>query len=156
MRCPFCGHLEDKVVDSRAAKDGNSIRRRRECLVCNKRFTSYEKIEDVQPMVVKKDGCRDRFNSDKILLGIQKACEKRPISVAQISEIVEQIEQTVQARAEKEVSSRDIGEMVMEHLRELDAVAFVRFASVYRDFRDINEFLKEVRGLLSAAAGETS
>lgn len=147
MRCPFCGHLEDKVVDSRTAKDGNSIRRRRECLICNKRFTSYEKIEDVQPMVVKKDGCRDRFDSAKIRSGIQRACEKRSISVAQIDNIVEEIEQAVQALAEKEVLSRVIGEMVMEHLRELDGVAYVRFASVYRDFRDINEFLDEVRSL---------
>ncbi len=154
MRCPYCGHLEDKVVDSRTSKNGDSIRRRRECLACEKRFTSYEKIEDVQPMVVKKDGCRDRFNTDKIRAGIQKACEKRPISSAQIDEVVEHIERTVLAQAEKEVSSRDIGEMVMEHLRELDEVAFVRFASVYRDFRDINEFLEEVRGLLQPAAGK--
>ena len=151
MKCPYCGHLEDKVVDSRAAKDGSSIRRRRECLNCEKRFTSYEKIEDVQPMVVKKDGRRERFDNDKIRRGIVRACEKRPISTSEIDGIVEDVEQTVQNRAEKEVPSRVIGEMVMDRLVKLDGVAYVRFASVYRDFRDINEFLKEVRGLLEPA-----
>lgn len=148
MKCPFCGHLEDKVVDSRTAKDGISIRRRRECLKCKKRFTSYEKIEDVQPVVVKKDGRRERFNSDKIQTGVRKACEKRPISTTQIDDIVAEVERTVQDLAEKEVSSQIIGQVVMERLAGLDGVAYVRFASVYRDFRDVNEFLEEIRGLL--------
>ncbi len=142
------GHLEDKVVDSRTAKDGISIRRRRECLKCKKRFTSYEKIEDVQPVVVKKDGRRERFNSDKIQTGVRKACEKRPISTTQIDDIVAEVERTVQDLAEKEVSSQIIGQVVMERLAGLDGVAYVRFASVYRDFRDVNEFLEEIRGLL--------
>jgi len=148
MKCPFCGHLEDKVVDSRTAKDGISIRRRRECMKCKKRFTSYEKIEDIQPMVVKKDGRREQFDSDKIQIGVRKACEKRPISTIQIDDIVVEVERTVQGRVEKEVSSEIIGQIVMERLAELDGVAYVRFASVYRDFRDVNEFLEEIRGLL--------
>jgi transcriptional repressor NrdR len=148
MKCPFCGHLEDKVVDSRTARDGISIRRRRECLECKKRFTSYEKIEDVQPMVVKKDGRRERFDSDKIQRGVRKACEKRPISTTQIDDIVAEVERTVQELAEKEVSSQIVGKIVMERLAGLDGVAYVRFASVYRDFRDVNEFLEEIRGLL--------
>jgi len=148
MKCPFCGHLEDKVVDSRTAKDGISIRRRRECMKCKKRFTSYEKIEDIQPMVVKKDGRRERFDSDKIQVGVRKACEKRPISTVQIDDIVAEVERAVQGRAEKEVSSEIIGQIVMERLAGLDGVAYVRFASVYRDFRDVNEFLEEIRGLL--------
>ena len=154
MKCPFCGHLEDKVVDSRTAKDGISIRRRRECLNCKKRFTSYEKIEDVQPMVVKKDGRRERFDSDKIQTGVRKACEKRPISTTQIDDIVAEVERAVQGRAEKEVSSQIIGQIVMERLAELDGVAYVRFASVYRDFRDVNEFLEEIRGLLHPTGRE--
>ena len=148
MKCPFCGHLEDKVVDSRTARDGISIRRRRECLECKKRFTSYEKIEDVQPVVVKKDGRRERFDSDKIQRGVRKACEKRPISTTQIDDIVAEVERTVQELAEKEVSSQIVGKIVMERLAGLDGVAYVRFASVYRDFRDVNEFLEEIRGLL--------
>jgi len=155
MKCPYCGHLEDKVVDSRSAKDGVSIRRRRECLECKKRFTSYEKIEDVQPMVVKKDGRRERFDADKIQTGIRKACEKRPISTDQIDAIVAEIERAVQSRAEKEVPSQAIGKMVMEHLGELDGVAYVRFASVYRDFRDVNQFLEEIRGLLHPTGRES-
>jgi transcriptional repressor NrdR len=148
VRCPFCGHLEDKVVDSRAGKDGDVIRRRRECLACQRRYTSYERVEEILPWVVKKDGRREPFDRGKLLAGIKKACEKRPISIDDIEEIVVAIEKELQERTQREISSVEIGELVMDRLHSLDGVAYVRFASVYRQFRDINEFLKELSGLL--------
>ncbi|RMG75085.1 MAG: transcriptional repressor NrdR [Nitrospirae bacterium] len=147
MRCPFCGNLEDRVIDSRMSKEGDVIRRRRECLKCERRFTSYERIEEVLPVVVKKDSRREPFDRLKILAGLKKACEKRPISTEQLEEIVNQIELKLQALGEKEVPSEWIGEEVMNALRELDNVAYVRFASVYREFEDVNEFLEEVKKL---------
>jgi len=149
MKCPFCGHVEDKVVDSRLGKEGKSIRRRRECLKCNARFTTYEKVEEMLPMVVKKDGRRESFDRQKILAGIIKACEKRPISVTVLEKLVDDIEHIIQESPEKEIPSSRIGELVVQRLHELDQVAYVRFASVYRQFKDINEFMKELTGLLS-------
>ncbi len=149
MKCPFCGHDEDKVIDSRASEEGRSIRRRRECLNCEKRFTTYENIEETSLMVIKKDGRRESFDRKKILAGITKACEKRPISIQQIEELTNKIEYTLQSKFEKEVESRQIGELLMELLYDLDEVAYVRFASVYRQFKDINQFMKELRSLLS-------
>src|ERR1700704_3484103 len=150
MRCPFCSHLEDKVVDSREAKDGDSIRRRRECLECGKRFTSYERIDEIPYMVVKKDGTRERFERQKLLAGLLKACEKRPVSVAGLEAIAERVEGALQDRPEKEIATADIGAFVMEELKKLDKVAYVRFASVYRHFRDIGEFMTELKDLLNA------
>jgi len=149
MKCPFCGHNEDKVIDSRASEEGRSIRRRRECLNCEKRFTTYENIEETSLMVIKKDGRRESFDRKKILAGIKKACEKRPISIQQLEDLTSKIEYTLQAKFEKEVDAAQIGELVMELLYDLDEVAYVRFASVYRQFKDINQFMKELRGLLS-------
>jgi transcriptional repressor NrdR len=149
MKCPFCGYVKDKVVDSRLGKDGKSIRRRRECLKCNARFTTYEKVEELLPMVIKKDGRREAFDRQKILSGIKKACEKRPISVTILEKLVDDIEHIIQENSEKEIPSSRIGELVVQRLHELDQVAYVRFASVYRQFKDINEFIKEVSGLLS-------
>ncbi|MBI5375975.1 MAG: transcriptional repressor NrdR [Candidatus Schekmanbacteria bacterium] len=149
MRCPACGHIEDKVVDSREDKDGRRIRRRRECLKCRTRFTTYEHIEEISVMVIKKDGRREPFDRQKILSGITKACEKRPISVDAMERLAEEVEHAVQELGEKEVSSTKIGEIVVNRLHELDDVAYVRFASVYRQFRDINEFMKELSGLLN-------
>ncbi len=147
MRCPFCGNLEDRVIDSRMSKEGDVIRRRRECLKCERRFTSYERIEEVLPMVVKKDSRREPFDRQKILSGLKKACEKRPIPTEKLEDIVTQIELKLLAQGEKEVPSEWIGEEVMNALRELDNVAYVRFASVYREFEDVNEFLEEVKKL---------
>jgi len=149
MKCPFCGHDEDKVIDSRSSEEGRSIRRRRECLNCEKRFTTYENIEETSLMVIKKDGRRESFDRKKILAGIKKACEKRPISTQDIEDLTDKIEYTLQSKFEKEVESRQIGELLMELLCGLDEVAYVRFASVYRQFKDINQFMKELRGLLS-------
>ncbi len=149
MKCPFCGHDEDKVIDSRSSEEGRSIRRRRECLNCEKRFTTYENIEETSLMVIKKDGRRESFDRKKILAGIKKACEKRPISTQGIEELTDKIEYTLQSKFEKEVESKQIGELLMELLYDLDEVAYVRFASVYRQFKDINQFMKELRGLLS-------
>lgn len=147
MKCPFCGHLEDKVIDSRTSKDGDAIRRRRECLKCERRFTSYERIEEVMPMVVKKDGRREPFDRQKILHGLEKACEKRPVSTEQREDLVNRIERKVLALGAREVQSSLIGEEVMDALKETDAVAYVRFASVYRQFKDINELMEEVKTL---------
>ncbi len=147
MRCPFCGNLEDRVIDSRMSKEGDVIRRRRECLKCERRFTSYERIEEVLPMVVKKDSRREPFDRNKILSGLKKACEKRPIPTEKLEDIVTQIELKLLASGEKEIPSEWIGEEVMNALRELDNVAYVRFASVYREFEDVNEFLEEVKKL---------
>jgi len=148
MRCPFCGHLESKVIDSRESKKGISIRRRRECLGCARRFTTYEKIEEIPYMIVKKDGSRQLFDRQKLLRGLLKACEKRPIPVAKFEEIVEEIETRLQERPEKEMKASEIGAMVMERLKEMDKVAYVRFASVYREFRDVLEFKQELETLL--------
>ena len=148
MKCPFCGHLEDKVVDSRESKEGEVIRRRRECLECGRRFTSYERIDEIPYMVVKKDGTRERFDRQKLVQGLLKACEKRPVSVAALETIANEIESSVQESSERERATSEIGEMLMESLRKLDKVAYVRFASVYLDFKDIKEFMSELRELL--------
>ena len=148
MKCPYCGHLEHKVIDSRGASDGEIIRRRRECLKCGKRFTTYESIEVTPLMVIKKDGRREPFDRKKVLGGLLKACEKRPVGVEQLEALVDDLERDVLKRFEREVSSSDMGEWVMERLHQIDEVAYVRFASVYRQFRDINEFLRELRELL--------
>jgi len=148
MRCPFCGHSESKVIDSRESKNGLRIRRRRECLSCERRFTTYEKIEEIPYMVVKKDGRRQPFDSDKLLKGLLKACEKRPVPVAKLDEVVEEIETMLQERQEKEMGASEIGQFVMKKLKALDKVAYVRFASVYREFKDVLEFKKELEKLL--------
>ena len=148
MKCPFCGHLEDKVVDSREGKEGEVIRRRRQCLDCGRRFTSYERMDDIPYMVIKKDGSRERFERQKVIAGMLKACEKRPVSVAALEAVADRIEVTLQDRPEKEIKAEEIGLFLMEELRTLDKVAYVRFASVYRHFRDISEFMTELRRLL--------
>lgn len=148
MKCPFCGHLEDKVVDSREGKEGSSIRRRRECLRCRRRFTTYEHIEDVLPVVVKKDGRRELFDRNKILSGLKKACEKRPVGMDALEDSVSRIEKKVQESGEKEIPSTMLGEEVMRELHGLDEVAYVRFASVYREFKDINQFMDELSDIL--------
>ncbi|HBR22049.1 MAG TPA: transcriptional regulator NrdR [Nitrospiraceae bacterium] len=147
MKCPFCGNLEDKVIDSRTSKEGDAIRRRRECLKCGKRFTSYERVEDLVPMVVKKDGRREPFDRPKILRGLEKACEKRPVSVEALEGIVDSIEKKLITLGVKEIQSTWVGEEVMSSLKELDKVAYVRFASVYRQFKDISELMNEVKTL---------
>lgn len=149
MKCPFCGHAENKVIDSRISKDGKAVRRRRECLGCGKRFTTYEYVEDILPMVVKKDGRREQFDRQKILGGIKKACEKRPISMESIDKLVENVEQACQEVQTEEISSTLIGEKIMNELKMFDGVAYVRFASVYRQFRDVGEFMSELKDLLS-------
>lgn len=149
MKCPYCGHKIDKVVDSRESREGEAIRRRRECLKCNKRFTTYEQIEHALPLVIKKDGRREAFDRNKILSGLTKACEKRPISVEKLYEVADEIEKQLYSRMEKEVPSSLMGEMVMEKLGKLDEVAYVRFASVYRQFKDINAFTKELQRFLT-------
>jgi transcriptional repressor NrdR len=149
VKCPYCGHLGDKVVDSRESKEGEAIRRRRECLDCGRRFTSYERIDEIPYMVVKKDGSRERFERQKLIAGLLKACEKRPVSVAQVEAIADRVEATLQERPEKEIATVEIGQAVMEDLKRLDKVAYVRFASVYRHFRDIGEFMNELKDLLN-------
>ncbi len=149
MKCPFCGHLGDKVVDSRESKEGEAIRRRRECLECGKRFTSYERIDEIPYMVVKKDGTRERFERQKLIAGLLKACEKRPVKVAQVEAIADKVETSLQDRPDKEISTAEIGQAVMDELKQLDKVAYVRFASVYRHFRDIGEFMNELKDLLN-------
>ena len=149
MKCPFCFNLADKVVDSREGKEGNVIRRRRECLECGRRFTSYERIDEIPYMVVKKDGSRERFERQKLIAGLLKACEKRPVSVAALEAIADRVESTLQERPEKEVTADEIGNSVMQELKILDKVAYVRFASVYRHFRDIGEFMTELKDLLN-------
>ena len=148
MRCPACGHEDDKVVDSRAVRDGAGVRRRRECTSCHQRYTTYEFVEQTPVLVVKKDGRRQPYERDRLLTGLVKACEKRPISRAQIEDLVDDVERTLLADGRSEVASRDIGEAVMNRLQSLDEVAYVRFASVYRSFRDVNQFMEELRGLL--------
>jgi transcriptional repressor NrdR len=147
MKCPVCGEIEDKVIDSRLAKDNTAIRRRRQCLNCFKRFTTYERIEDITPFVIKKDGRREPFDRRKIVEGILRACEKRPISIEQIEAVADTIEQDLMERSEKEIHVSYIGERVMQALKKLDEVAYVRFASVYRSFRDIDEFINEIKEL---------
>jgi transcriptional repressor NrdR len=148
MKCPFCQHLEDKVVDSRESKEGEVIRRRRECLGCGKRFTSYERIDQIPHLVVKKDGRRERFDREKVMAGLLKACEKRPVPVKAMEDICDRVEAMVQESPDREVPTTQVGEFLMESLRELDKVAFVRFASVYRDFKDVNQFMATLKGLL--------
>ena len=154
MRCPFCKGADSKVLDSRESMEGAVIRRRRECLECRKRFTTYERVEELAPLVVKKDGRRAPFDRDKLLAGLQKAVEKRPVSMDQLETLVAEVEVRLQERGEKEVPSSAIGEEVMRKLRTLDQVAYVRFASVYRSFRDIEEFMDELKGLLDDHAPE--
>ena len=150
MKCPFCGHLTDKVVDSRESKEGEVIRRRRECLDCGRRFTSYERMDEIPYMVIKKDASRERFERQKVIAGMLKACEKRPVSAAALETVADRVEVTLQDRPEKEIATEEIGAFLMEELRDLDKVAYVRFASVYRHFSDIGEFMTELRGLLDA------
>ena len=150
MKCPFCGHLQDKVVDSRESKEGDAIRRRRQCLACQRRFTSYERIDEIPYMVVKKDGRRERFDRQKVLAGLLKACEKRPVSMTQLETIADHAETMVQESSERETSTRSIGEMIMKELKNLDKVAYVRFASVYLDFKDVPEFMNELKELLKS------
>jgi transcriptional repressor NrdR len=147
VKCPFCDELEDKVVDSRMAKEGEVIRRRRECLGCKRRYTTYERVEEILPMVVKKDGRRESFDRTKILAGLKKACEKRPISTATIEAVTDRIEKRIQEMGETEIESRIVGEELMKELHQLDQVAYVRFASVYREFKDIDQFMDELRTL---------
>jgi len=150
MRCPFCGHIEDKVVDSRESKDGDSIRRRRECLECSRRFTSYERIDEIPYMVVKKDGKREIFDRNKILAGTLRACEKRPISTGQLEAIVDEVEKVVQDSPDRELSTSAIGKIIMRRLKAMDKVAYVRFASVYLEFEDVSEFMTELKDLVRA------
>lgn len=154
MKCPFCAHQEDKVIDSRESKEGDAIRRRRQCLACERRFTTYEKIDEIPYMVVKKDGRREKFERQKILNGLLKACEKRPISITKLAGIVDKVEAKLADSAERELSTTDIGGILMEELRGLDKIAYVRFASVYRDFQDEQAFLSELEVLLRSRRGD--
>ena len=149
MKCPFCGVIDNKVIDSRLSKDGNAIRRRRECIECQRRFTTYENIEEIPIMIIKKDGRREVFNRDKVRNGIQKACEKRNISINVIEKYVDELERDLREIGEKEIPSHRLGEKIMAILHDLDDVAYVRFASVYRDFKDVNDFVSELKTLLS-------
>lgn len=148
MRCPFCGHLEDKVVDSRESREGESIRRRRECLKCGRRFTSYERLEEVPILIVKKDGRREPFDRQKLLRGIMSACQKRPVSLARLEEAVGDIQSKLMEQPDREIPSLLLGELVMDSLKVIDSVAYVRFASVYRDFKDLPDFVKALEGLM--------
>ncbi len=148
MKCPFCAHLEDKVVDSREGKDGGVIRRRRECLRCSRRFTSYERIDEIAFMVVKKDDRREPYDRNKIMAGLRRACEKRPVSPGALEAIADEVEQTLQESTEREIPTRAVGEKVMERLKALDPVAYVRFASVYRHFQDVDHFMRELKEIL--------
>jgi len=149
MKCPFCSHEDTRVVDSRLGKEGNNIRRRRECIDCERRFTTYERVEETLPLVIKKDGRRETFDRQKIISGIQRACEKRPVSISTIEKVVDQMELSLQESGEKEIDASRIGEAVMSALQSIDEVAYVRFASVYRQFRDINEFMSELKDILA-------
>ncbi len=150
MKCPFCGHPEDKVVDSRESKEGEAIRRRRECLSCEKRFTTYERIDEIPYLVVKKDGRREKFDRQKLLNGLLKACEKRPVSMGKLEALINESEAYVAESPERERSTTELGQFLMERLKNLDKVAYVRFASVYLDFKDIKEFMSELKDLLKA------
>lgn len=152
MKCPFCGHLEDKVVDSRESREGDVIRRRRECLKCERRFTSYERIDEIPYMVIKKDGRRESFDRQKIMAGLLRACEKRPVPVSKLEAIVSSIEKYVQESRDRERSTQKIGEMIMRRLKDLDKVAYVRFASVYLEFKDVTEFMHELKSLVRASS----
>ena len=152
MKCPFCNHIEDKVVDSREAREGDSVRRRRECLACHRRFTTYERIDEIPYMVIKKDGRRERFDRQKILAGLLRACEKRPVPMQKLEELVDEAETLVAESANRELRSSQLGELIMQRLRRLDKVAYVRFASVYLDFKDVKEFMGELRHLLRERA----
>ncbi len=156
MKCPFCGFADNRVIDSRLAKEGNSIRRRRECLQCERRFTTYERVEEILPLVVKKDGRRQPFDRLKVIAGMQRACEKRPVSFATIEQVVDQLERQLQESGDREVDSSCIGKAVMDALHEIDEVAYVRFASVYRQFKDINEFMAELKDILAQGGGQKS
>jgi transcriptional repressor NrdR len=149
VQCPYCGYREDRVIDSRASAENDAIRRRRECMKCQRRFTTYEHIEDMPLMVVKKNGQRQAFDRNKLISGLLRSCEKRPISANKIENLVNNIERALQRKNEKEVSSSQIGEMVMKKLHEIDKVAYVRFASVYREFKDVTEFMKELKYVLA-------
>lgn len=155
MKCPFCGHVENKVIDSRISKENGAIRRRRECSGCGKRFTTYEFVEDILPVVVKKDGRREPFDRTKIRFGVNKACEKRPISTDAIESLVDRVEKKCQEYQGKEITAAIIGENVMRELQELDGVAYVRFASVYREFRDVTDFIEELKDFLSVKKEES-
>lgn len=148
MNCPFCGYKQDRVIDSRESKEGDVIRRRRQCLECGRRFTTYERIDEIPYMVVKKDGRREKFDRQKVLSGLLKACEKRPIAMARLAEVVDSVEAKLAESPEREISTTEIGEMIIEHLRALDKIAYVRFASVYRDFQDVEAFLNELKNLM--------
>ena len=150
MKCPYCGHLQDKVVDSRESREGEVIRRRRECLECGRRFTSYDRVDEIPYMVVKKDGRRERFDRQKLIAGLLKACEKRPVRVNALEAVADRVESALQERPDKEISTTEIGQHVMQELRQLDKVAYVRFASVYRHFRDIGEFMTELEDLIKS------
>ncbi|MFO7557707.1 MAG: transcriptional regulator NrdR [Desulfobacterales bacterium] len=149
MKCPFCGETNNKVIDSRLSKDGNVIRRRRECIDCSRRFTTYEHIEEIPVMIIKKDGRREVFNKEKVRTGMQRACEKRKISMNVIEQFIENLERDLRETGEKEIPANRIGQMIMDKLHELDDVAYVRFASVYREFKDVNDFVSELKNLLS-------
>jgi transcriptional repressor NrdR len=154
MKCPFCGFADTKVIDSRLGREGNNIRRRRECVGCGRRFTTYERVEETLPLVVKKDGRREPFDRMKIIGGMQRACEKRPVSIASIEKVVDQLEIFFQESGDKEIESSRIGEAVMEALHNIDEIAYVRFASVYRQFKDINEFMAELKEILAKDKGQ--
>ena len=153
MKCPYCGFGQDRVVDSRESKEADSIRRRRECEKCNRRFTTYERIDEIPYMVVKKDGRRERFDRQKVLNGLLRACEKRPVSSTQLEKIVDAAESFLVDAPERERTTAEVGGLIMEHLRGLDTVAYIRFASVYRDFKDVREFKEELEGLLESHRG---
>ena len=148
MRCPCCGNRKDSVIDSRVSKNASSVRRRRECLKCKRRFTTYEYVERIPLMVIKKDGRREPFDREKLMGGILKACEKRPVSIERIERLVDDIERKLEKKYDQEVKSKEIGELVMNNLHELDEIAYVRFASVYRQFKDVNQFVKEIKRFL--------
>jgi transcriptional repressor NrdR len=149
MKCPFCGEIDNKVIDSRLSKDGNVIRRRRECIICSRRFTTYEHIEEIPVMIIKKDGRREVFSREKVRSGLQRACQKRKISMNVIEDFLDELERDLRETGEKEIPSHTIGEKVMAKLHEIDDVAYVRFASVYREFKDVNDFVSELKNLLS-------
>ena len=149
MKCPFCAHVKDKVVDSRESGSGDAIRRRRECLECGRRFTSYERIEEIPYLVIKKDGRREPFNRNKILEGLVRACQKRSVGMLQLESLVDEVEKEIQKKYDREIDAKIVGQMVVERLSKLDDVAYVRFASVYRQFKDVNEFMKELKEILS-------
>ncbi|MEO8130842.1 MAG: transcriptional regulator NrdR [Bryobacteraceae bacterium] len=148
MNCPFCGHREDKVIDSRESKEGEIIRRRRECLGCTRRFTTYERIDEIPYMVIKKDGRREKFDRQKVMNGLLRACEKRPIGMSKLADIIDVVESRLAETPDRELSTTEIGEMLMDHLVALDKIAYVRFASVYRDFQDVEAFLKELKDMM--------